>query len=209
MIVPGIAPMYVRRWPRISDSSRTPPTEMRDELAARARGRSTGRARSCRRPGGPTKQRIGPERSFFSFETARYSMIRSFTLSRSKWSSSRISRAWSRSRLSSVCSVPRQREDPVEVGADDAVLGRGRRQLLEPRRARGSPPSAPSLGQVLRLDPLAQLVRPPPAARRPRRAPPGSPSAAGGGRTRAGPSRSRSRPATGSSSRARTSRARG
>src|SRR3954453_19202085 len=29
MIVPGIAPMYVRRWPRISDSSRTPPTEMR------------------------------------------------------------------------------------------------------------------------------------------------------------------------------------
>ena len=40
MIVPGIAPMYVRRWPRISASSRTPPTEMRDELAPeRARDR--------------------------------------------------------------------------------------------------------------------------------------------------------------------------
>ncbi len=102
--------------------------------------RSTGRATSCRRPGGPTKQRIGPERSFFSFETARYSMIRSFTFSRSKWSSSRIWRAWSRSRLSSVNARPGQREDPVEVGADDAVLGGGRRQLLEPRSARAAPP---------------------------------------------------------------------
>jgi hypothetical protein len=34
-------------------------------------------------PGGPTKQRIGPETSFFSFETARYSTIRSLTFSRS------------------------------------------------------------------------------------------------------------------------------
>ena len=34
-------------------------------------------------PGGPTKQRIWPETSFFSFETARYSMIRSLTFSRS------------------------------------------------------------------------------------------------------------------------------
>ena len=29
--------------------------------------------------------------------------------------------------------VPRQRRDPLEVGADDAVLGRGLRQLLQPR----------------------------------------------------------------------------
>ncbi len=53
-------------------------------------------------PGGPTKQRIGPATSPFSFETARYSTIRSFTFSRSKWSSSRICRACSRSRVSSV-----------------------------------------------------------------------------------------------------------
>ena len=82
MIVPGIAPMYVRRWPRISASSRTPPTESRTNL------RPTVRAIDCPSevlptPGGPTKQRIGPERSFFSFETARYSRIRSFTFSRS------------------------------------------------------------------------------------------------------------------------------
>jgi len=51
-------------------------------------------------PGGPTKHRIGPERSFLSLETARYSMIRSLTLSRSKWSSSRIRLARRRSRSS-------------------------------------------------------------------------------------------------------------
>src|SRR5437016_6518156 len=33
-------------------------------------------------PGGPAKQRIGPRESFFSLSTARYSRIRSFTLSR-------------------------------------------------------------------------------------------------------------------------------
>ena len=30
--------------------------------------------------------------------------------------------------------VPGQADDPLDVGADDAVLGRGRRQLLEPRQ---------------------------------------------------------------------------
>ena len=30
--MPGIAPMYVRRWPRISASSRTPPTDRRTNL---------------------------------------------------------------------------------------------------------------------------------------------------------------------------------
>ena len=62
MIVPGIAPMYVRRWPRISDSSRTPPTDMRTNL------RPSARAIDCPSevlptPGGPTKQRIWPETS--------------------------------------------------------------------------------------------------------------------------------------------------
>ena len=32
MTRPGIDPMYVRRWPRISDSSRTPPTDRRTNL---------------------------------------------------------------------------------------------------------------------------------------------------------------------------------
>ncbi len=82
MIVPGIAPMYVRRWPLISDSSRTPPTEIRTN------SRPSVRAIDCPSevlptPGGPTKQRIEPETSFFSFATASDSMIRSLTLSRS------------------------------------------------------------------------------------------------------------------------------
>ena len=58
------------------------------------------------------------------------------------------------------------------------------------------------LGQLERVEPLAQLVDLRLLARRPRRAPPGSPSAAGAGRTRAGPSPSPTGPATGSSSRA-------
>ena len=57
MIVPGIAPMYVRRWPRISASSRTPPTLMRSNLrpSARAIERPSDVLPT---PGGPTKQRI-------------------------------------------------------------------------------------------------------------------------------------------------------
>ena len=108
-------------------------------------------------PGGPTKQRIWPETSFRSFATARYSTIRSFTFSRSKWS------------LSSTCAgvvevevvlgerAPRQRQDPFEVGADDAVLGRGRRQPLEPPEL-----ALGGLAHILRQrqlrEPLAQLV---------------------------------------------------
>ena len=82
MIVPGIAPMYVRRWPRISASSRTPPTEMRTNLRPVVRAIDWP-SDVLPTPGGPTKQRIGPERSFFSLETARYSRIRSLTFSRS------------------------------------------------------------------------------------------------------------------------------
>ncbi len=53
--------------------------------------------------------------------------------------------------------VPRQRRDPLEVGADDAVLGRRRRQLLEPAEL-----AVGRLARVLRqpgrVDLLAQLV---------------------------------------------------
>ena len=149
MIVPGIAPMYVRRWPRISASSRTPPTDMRTNLRPSARAIDWP-SDVLPTPGGPTKQRICPETSLRSFATARYSMIRSFTFSRSKWSSS--------STFARVVEVevvlgeraPRQRQDPLEVGADDAVLGRGRRQALEPRRARARRPCARRRGASAR-----------------------------------------------------------
>ena len=156
MIVPGIAPMYVRRWPRISDSSRTPPTEMRANFRPRARAIDLP-SEVLPTPGGPTKQRIGPERSFFSFETARYSMIRSFTLSRSKWSSSRISRARSRSRWSSVCSVhgtERIQSRYVRMTPYSAAAGGSFSSRESSRLAALSA----VLRQVLRLDLLAELV---------------------------------------------------
>ena len=51
---------------------------------------------------------------------------------------------------------PGQRQDPVEVRADDAVLGRGGRQLLEPRDL-AVDGLARLLREILRLDLLAQL----------------------------------------------------
>ena len=52
---------------------------------------------------------------------------------------------------------PGQLDQPLEVGADDAVLGGGRRQPLQPAElALGLLPRL--LGQLRLLDPLAQLV---------------------------------------------------
>ena len=76
MILPGIAPMYVRRWPRISASSRTPPSDRRTNLrpVARAIDRAS---EVLPTPGGPTKHRIGPLSFCTSACTARYSRMRS------------------------------------------------------------------------------------------------------------------------------------
>ncbi len=61
------------------------------------------------------------------------------------------------SRLSSVRHAPRQLDEPLQIGADDAVLGGGGRQALEPPQlALGL--LAGVLGEVRRLDPLPQLV---------------------------------------------------
>ena len=67
MILPGSAPMYVRRWPRISASSRTPPSDWRTNL------RPSARAIDCPRlvlpvPGGPRKHRITPSLSPIRFD---------------------------------------------------------------------------------------------------------------------------------------------
>ena len=53
--------------------------------------------------------------------------------------------------------APRQLDDPLQVGADDAVLGGGGRQALEPPQLALGLLSG-LLGQLGRLDPLAQLV---------------------------------------------------
>ena len=53
--------------------------------------------------------------------------------------------------------APGQREDPLEVGADDAVLGRRRRDPLQPRElALGCLPRV--LGQIRLLQLFAKLV---------------------------------------------------
>src|SRR5512146_3139204 len=91
-------------------------------------------------PGGPTKQRIWPEISRRSFATARCSTMRSFTLSRSKWSLSSTARALSRSRLSSVERSRGSRRQPLEPS--ELPLGRLPHVLR----------------QLCALEPLAELV---------------------------------------------------
>ena len=128
-------------------------------------------------------------------------MIRSFTFSRSKWSASRTVAGVLEIEVVVGEDAPRQREDPLEVGADDAVLRRGRAAGVSSRAElafgglRGPRRAAPSARRAARA-----ARSPPPAPGRPRRAPAGSPSAAGAGSTRAGPSPSPTAPATGSSS---------
>src|SRR5580693_392227 len=58
MIRPGSAPMYVRRCPRISASSRMPPRDMRTNFLSRARAIDRP-SEVLPTPGGPTKHRIG------------------------------------------------------------------------------------------------------------------------------------------------------
>src|SRR4030095_15971885 len=54
---PGSAPTYVRRWPRISASSRTPPRATRTNLRPMARATDSPRA-GLPTPGGPHRARI-------------------------------------------------------------------------------------------------------------------------------------------------------
>ena len=58
MMRPGSAPMYVRRWPRISASSWTPPSETRTNERPRGHAMNSPRL-VLPTPGGPTKHRIG------------------------------------------------------------------------------------------------------------------------------------------------------
>ena len=103
MIRPGIAPIYVRRWPRISLSSCKPPSEIRPNL--RPKAVATERpSEVLPTPGGPYKHKIGDFKSPLSLITAKCSKIRSLTSSKPKWSSSNCLRAHSKSRLSLVTS---------------------------------------------------------------------------------------------------------
>ena len=104
---PGSAPMYVRRWPRISASSRTPPSDMRTNSRPVARAIDSP-IEVLPVPGGPISVRMAPDflssampRSWRSFRTAMYSTMRSFTSSSPAWSASSTSRACTGSSRSS------------------------------------------------------------------------------------------------------------
>ena len=79
-IRPGIAPIYVRRCPRISASSFTPPRLMRTNFLPSARAIERAML-VLPTPGGPTKHRIGAFILPVSFKTARYSQILSLIFS--------------------------------------------------------------------------------------------------------------------------------
>jgi hypothetical protein len=72
----------VRRWPRISDSSRTPPTEILSNLRPIAVAIDLP-SDVLPTPGGPTNRTIPERASGFSLRTARNSMIRSLMRSMS------------------------------------------------------------------------------------------------------------------------------
>ena len=155
MIVPGIAPMYVRRCPRISDSSRTPPTEMRANLRPSARAidmperrlADSGRADEAEDRAGEVVLQLRDRQVLDDplLHLVEVEVVLVEDLPRAL-------------EVEVVLGLlrPGQRDDPVEIRADDAVLGRRRRQLLEPRElALGGLERV--LGQVLRLDLPAQL----------------------------------------------------
>ncbi len=162
---PGSAPTYVRRWPRISASSRTPPRATRTNFRPMARATDSP-SEVLPTPGGPASRITAPEprppmtcrpRSARRARTARYSTIRSLTSSRPWWSASSTARA--RDDVVAVLGrdVPGQLEHGVEPGADPGGLGvllAGALELvdlLEQRRAH-------VVGHVGGLDPGAVVV---------------------------------------------------
>src|SRR5262249_45131989 len=136
---PGSAPMWVRRWPRISASSRTPPSDMRTNFRPVARAIDSP-IDVLPVPGGPMSVRMAPERrssgtprSARSFRTARDSGMRFFTSSSPAWSASRSSRAAAGGAEPLLRALrPRHGEEPVEVGPDHRRFGVGLAHLREP-----------------------------------------------------------------------------
>ena len=156
MIVPGIAPMYVRRWPRISASSRTPPALMRSNSRPSARAIDLP-SDVLPTPGGPTKRQDRAAR--LRVELAHGEELEDPLLDLLEAVVVLVEHLARVLEVEVVLGrrVPRQRRDPLQVRADDAVLGGRRRQVLQPRElAVGL--LARVLGQLDRGELLAQLV---------------------------------------------------
>ena len=79
-ILPGIDPIYVLLWPRISDSSLTPPKDILTNFLLVARAIDSP-SEVFPTPGGPTRHKTGAFIDLTLFCTARYSTILSLTSS--------------------------------------------------------------------------------------------------------------------------------
>ena len=182
---PGSAPMYVRRCPRISASSRTPPSDIRTNCRPVARAIDSP-IEVLPVPGGPISVRMAPDRrssvrprSARSLRTARYSVMRCLTSSRPAWSASSTSPRVLRVEALLRPLRPRHGEQPVEIGADHGRLGVRVAHPLESRQL--------ALGLLLhrlghRRRPRSSSDIPRQPSPRSRRAPCGSRPSAGAGR---------------------------
>ena len=130
MTLPGSAPMYVRRWPRISASSRTPPSDRRTNLrASRARdGLAERGLADARRPDEAqdrplelSDQRLHRE----VLEDALLDLVEAVVVLVED------PLGFLDVELVFGVLVPGQREDPVDVVAHDRRLGGHRRHHLE------------------------------------------------------------------------------
>jgi hypothetical protein len=150
-IVPGIAPTYVRRWPRISadaDAFEGPAERPRDRPAERgladARRADEAQDRAAR---------VGLELAHREeLEDAVLDLLDVVVIL--------VQDLPGMVEIEVVLGglVPGQRRDPLQVAADDAVLGGRGGQALEPLQlAVGLAPDL--LGEVDRVELLAQLIR--------------------------------------------------
>lgn len=121
--------MYVLRWPRISASSRTPPSEMRTKFRPIARAIDLPND-VLPTPGGPTKQRIGPRIFSTLASTARCSRILSLGLRRPKWSSSNTL-CFRQVQPVGRRHTPRHCKQPVKIVLDDRRFRRHHRHTFE------------------------------------------------------------------------------
>src|SRR5829696_6246150 len=134
---PGSAPMYVRRWPRISASSRTPPSDMRTNSRPVARDRLADRrlARARRADQGQdgTASLVGLDPALLA-QLAHREVLRDALLDVVE---PRVVGVEHLARVDGIeplrgLPAPRHRDQPVEVGADHRRLARLLAHPLEP-----------------------------------------------------------------------------
>ena len=161
--------MYVRRWPRISASSRTPPTEIRSNFAAErarngaaeARLADAGRTHEAedRALDGLGSSPAGSRLGGFPGELSHREVLEDPVLDLLQVVVIGIQDLAGVGHVEVVlgADAPGEVDDPLQIGPDHAVFGRGGRQALEaPELAVGL--LLRLLGQLGRVDPLAELV---------------------------------------------------